>query len=274
MSEPELPGLGVALGLVLFSAPFLVLALRRAARSLARSPAAEHRWPNGEAGAVVALPFVVAGLLGLCLRAGPVPDEPTGRQILVGLLGTQLVLGSAAALAIFLAARHARGLRSLGLVHAPPPRAFGSVVLVYAPGFLCMSGLGLAWAHVCRANGWEEKQEILRMILGLDRSELVAAALVAVLVGPFIEELLFRGFLQAFVAQVVGERWALVLTSALFARLHGLAGLPVLFGLSLFLGWLQQRTRSLWVPWSAHALNNAVTLALALLLRGEVEGLP
>lgn len=94
-----------------------------------------------------------------------------------------------------------------------------------------------------------------------------------VLVGPFIEELLFRGFLQTFLSQVMGERWALVLSAALFARLHGMAGLPSLFLLSVFLGWLQLRTRSLWAPTLAHALNNAVTLTLALTLGDRVEGL-
>jgi hypothetical protein len=135
-------------------------------------------------------------------------------------------------------------------------------------------GLGLAWTHVCRAHGWEEQQEVVRLIVGLERRELLVAALVAALVGPFLEELLFRGFLQSFLEQVLGARAALVVTAALFAGLHGVAGLPVLFLLALFLGWLQQRTRSLWVPWSAHALFNGVSLTIALCLRGAVEGFP
>ena len=90
------------------------------------------------------------------------------------------------------------------------------------------------------------------------------AAVIAVAVGPLLEELLFRGFLQPVLAQVAGARGGLVLSSALFASLHGAAGLPMLFALSLFLGWLQLRTRNLAVPWSAHALHNGVSLALAL----------
>jgi len=88
-----------------------------------------------------------------------------------------------------------------------------------------------------------------------------------VFLGPFLEELLFRGFLQAALSQVAGQRGALVISSALFAVLHGMAGLPVLFLVSLFLGWLQQRTRCLLVPWSAHALHNGIQLGLALALK-------
>jgi hypothetical protein len=117
---------------------------------------------------------------------------------------------------------------------------------------------------VCRARGWEEQQEVLLAIVDLDGLELLVAALIAVLVGPLLEELLFRGFLQSALAQRLGERGALVGSSVLFAALHGVPGLPGLFALSLFLGWLQQRTRCILVPWSAHVLNNAVTLGIAL----------
>ena len=106
-------------------------------------------------------------------------------------------------------------------------------------------------------------------VLALTGPQFLAASVIVILVGPLLEELLFRGFLQSALAQALGERGALVTTSLVFASLHGVAGLPILFTLSLFLGWLQQRTRCLWVPWSAHVLNNAATLGLALALKDQ-----
>ena len=50
----------------------------------------------------------------------------------------------------------------------------------------------------------------------------------------------------------------------LFALLHGRSAFLPLFLLSLFLGWLQRRTHSLFVPWLVHAVHNGITLALAL----------
>jgi membrane protease YdiL (CAAX protease family) len=272
VSEPEpLPSLGIALGLVLIAGPFLVLALRRAVRRLAAVERPRFVWGSGEAAVIVLLPFVCPGLVGLalgpCARAPGAEVTPATAQepnVLLAMLATQLVLGSAGALAVALASRRDDGLASLGLRRAPPSEAFPSIFLVYLPGFFVVMGLGLAWAHVCRVFGWEEQQEVLRQIVGLEHRELVAALLLAILVGPFVEELLFRGFLLGFMGQVVGERWALVCVSALFALMHGLAGLPVIFLLSLFLGWLLQRTRSLWVSWSAHALFNALMLAVSL----------
>lgn len=261
MNEPELAGLGAALGFALFGLPLLVAALRRASRELPRRAAPLYRWPSGAATLVFVTPFLLVFLVrALGPRgAAAVPDT------LTALLASQLVLGGAGLLAIGLVARQPLGRASLGL-GAPPARAPLSILLVYVPGFLCGIGLQAVWMRVCRARGWETEQDVVRLILTLEHGELVVAALVAVFLGPLIEELLFRGFLQGFLEPHLGLRGALVATSAVFASLHGLAGLPILFVLSLFLGWLQQRTRSLWVPWFAHALNNAVMLGLALAL--------
>lgn len=270
MSEPtQLPPLGLTLGFVLLGAPLALLALRAGARRLPPRPRPLHRWPSGEAALIVLLPFVAAALLGGLVA--PREGEP---DILLALLASQLTLAVAALAALGLAARRPSGLESLGLGPRPPAGTPGVILRVYLPGALVFFGLAGGWAHLCRAMGWEERQEVLQLILGLERHELAIAALLAVLVGPFVEELLFRGFLQGFMAQVVGERWALPCASAVFARLHGMPGLPALFVLSLFLGWLQLRTRSLWAPYGAHALHNAVSLALALAAAGTAEGTP
>jgi len=270
VNEPSpLPPLGATLAFVAFALPLVVLALRSASRRLEPRPRPPHRWPSGEAAAILLLPFVLVLPLSALLSGPGGEGEP---EVVPALLGSQLLLAGPGALAVFLALRRPQGLASLGLT-IPPPRGYGWAVLqVYLPGALVFFGLAAAWMHACRAMGWEERQEILQLILTLDRGELWAAALVAALVGPFLEELLFRGFLQGFMAQVVGERWALVASSGLFASLHGMPGLPSLFLLSLFLGWLQLRTRSLWVPYFAHALHNALSLTLALAAAGAVEG--
>ena len=269
----ELPSLGTTLGLVLFAAPLLVVALRRARRVMPARERPAHRWPSGQAAAIVALPFVVAGLFALALAPAEGSTEAE-TDVMLALFGSQLLLGVPALTALILAARRPHGLASLGFGPVLPRGTVSSILLVYLPGFLVFFGVAGAWAHVCRAFGWEERQEILRLILGLQHHELVLAAIVAVGVGPFLEELLFRGFLQSFMAQVVGERWALVCASALFARLHGMPGLPALFLLSLFLGWLQLRTRCLWVPYLAHAFHNGASLAISLAAAGAVEGGP
>ncbi len=268
MNPPELPGLPAALGLVLFALPFLVLALRFARRLMPPRAAPVHVWPLAQALAVVAAPFATLFALA-ALGARAEPASAAEPDVLSALFGTQLVLGSGALLALLFAARHSAGLASLGLTVGAPPRAFGGVLLVYLPAWVLFAGLGVAWVHLCRALGWDESQEVLSLMLTLEGREFALAVGVAVLLGPLIEELLFRGFLQPWIGQLAGARAGLVLSSLLFAGLHGAAGLPVLLALSLLLGWLRLRTQSLWLPWFAHALNNAVTLRLALAVSAQ-----
>jgi len=258
VSEPELPGFGFAAVTFLFAAPLLRLALRFVSGLLPDRPRPAHRWTRAEVLAVCLAPFALFTLL-----AGLLGEQ----GIFASLLLNELVFALTAGLVVALAAPRAQGLASLGLGSPVPRRAFLAAPLVFVPWFFVAMALGFAWVRICRARGWAEEQETLLQVLSLGGPELPAAIAIAILIGPLLEELLFRGFLQSALAQSLGERGALVATSAVFAALHGVAGLPILFSLSLFLGWLQLRTRCLWIPWSAHALNNAVTLGLALALK-------
>jgi membrane protease YdiL (CAAX protease family) len=260
MSDAELPSPRAAAAVVLIATPFLVLAWRGARRMLPARPPSGHRWRTSEAVLVVLAPF---GMFAFLAAFVPLAG------ILPALFANQLALAAGGVLAFACAARRPDGATLLGLAARPPPGALLAVPLVLVPLFFFSRGLLFWWLRVCRAQGWEESQEVLRLLLELEGGDLVLAAVIAIVVAPFVEELLFRGFLQSAFAQVVGEGGALFCTSAVFALLHGLAALPVLFSLSLFLGWLQQRTRSLLVPIGAHALNNAVSLALALALEGR-----
>jgi len=256
VSESQTFPLPAAAAIFVGGAPFLALALRRASELLPARPAPEYRWKKSELLAVCLTPFAVFALLAALL-----PQQ----GVVASLLWNELVFGVTGGLAIALAVRRPAGLASLGLASAAPPRALLAMPIVYVPWFVCVAvGLGSAWVHLCRARQWEEQQAVMQMILGLRGGELVLAAFVAMLVGPFLEELLFRGFLQSALAPALGQRGALVTSSLLFAAMHGLPGLPVLFSLSLLLGWLQMRTRSLLVPWSAHAFHNGIQLLLAL----------
>ena len=98
--------------------------------------------------------------------------------------------------------------------------------------------------------------------------------LTAVVVGPLIEELLFRGLLQTWLLTAFGRggggRWATLLTAATLFGLthlgattwHALPGLMV-FGLTL--GWLYERTGSLLPGVLTHAGFNAINVGMVLL---------
>lgn len=103
------------------------------------------------------------------------------------------------------------------------------------------------------------------------RSELAQIILAAVVVAPLLEELVFRGLQQTLLLEVLGPaaRWSVVLTAAaVFAVVHVGAvswhGLPGLFVLGVVLGWLYERTGSLWPAILVHAGFNAINISLVM----------
>ncbi|HEY4330124.1 MAG TPA: CPBP family intramembrane glutamic endopeptidase [Phycisphaerae bacterium] len=108
---------------------------------------------------------------------------------------------------------------------------------------------------------------------------------VAIIVAPLAEELFFRGILQTtliqhawgfLVPQIMGpaatpldyrpsplHRWgAIAITSVAFASLHPLDEAPIIFLLSLGLGYVYERTGILWASITLHVLFNAANVAV------------
>jgi len=113
---------------------------------------------------------------------------------------------------------------------------------------------------------------------GLYRLPVEQIALVGFALGvvaPVGEELFFRGVLQRGLAGPLGRRGAWLTASALFGAAHGEAALGVgAFVLGMVLGWIFDRTGSLWLPLGAHALNNGVAVGEAWLVGPETVGVP
>jgi len=106
----------------------------------------------------------------------------------------------------------------------------------------------------------------------LDPSPVNAILLVlvmGVMVG-FVEELLFRGLLQRWVADVVDVRVAIVVVSLLFGFMHSIwfnpADVVFAFVVSLGLGAVYARSNNFYAIWAVHALINAMAFGVFPLL--------
>lgn len=92
----------------------------------------------------------------------------------------------------------------------------------------------------------------------------VALLPVVVLIGPAVEELLFRGALLSILRTRLGDGWAIGLSAVIFGTVHlpDLAWLwyavPNLVLVGLFCAWLRVRSGSIWPSFVAHAANNAL----------------
>jgi hypothetical protein len=87
---------------------------------------------------------------------------------------------------------------------------------------------------------------------------------------PFVEELLFRGFLQQWLKKFFSLSTSIFFTSMMFASIHyssdqGISNVPLiisLFILSCFLGFVREYRGSVWASMGLHSLFNAISIAL------------
>jgi membrane protease YdiL (CAAX protease family) len=82
-----------------------------------------------------------------------------------------------------------------------------------------------------------------------------SSLLIGCLIGPFVEELFFRGLLYAWMRQRLGTSVCIILTSLLFACLHGNILVIQLTGGILFASVYEWR-RNIWAPFIVHTLAN------------------
>lgn len=84
------------------------------------------------------------------------------------------------------------------------------------------------------------------------------------LLGPIIEEVVFRGFLQTALARWVGDWSALISTSLLFGLVHGVSYALPLAVMGGFFGYLRMRDQGMMAPMFAHCLHNSVTIGVTI----------
>lgn len=255
--------------------------------------------PAGElaaAGALLALGAGISafGLARLARAAVPPPPRPFAR-----LRGSDLVLAFALllllpALIARLWAGDLRQLTVLGLLllnlavvlaalawlrwragreppPPPPPRTLAWALGAYL--WSVPAGLALLRVNALLVQAWSgtpPEQSVGDALRAASGPSLAGALVLAVVVQPVVEELLFRGYLQRFLAARpdIGPVRALILSAAVFALFHESAVVLPIFAIGLLFGWVYWRTGSLHASILLHVLHNGIgTLGLLLLSR-------
>lgn len=147
-----------------------------------------------------------------------------------------------------------------------------SVGLVFA---LLLGTRAAMWTYgvFVQALGWDPPVTAapgLTDLFGPDTFGLMLAVLMVVLIGPVIEEIVFRGVLLDAFDTRFGVWVALIAQATLFSLYHFTPWMLVpTFILGLATGWVAHTRDSLWPAIALHALYNAVPVGIAFWLAAQ-----
>jgi membrane protease YdiL (CAAX protease family) len=226
----------------------------------------------------IALLHPVLSLLSLAVGAGgqaadpETATPPTTLQLLRE--SSQLI---APALFVALAFALPDGARRLGLARPGVGRnlLWGALLALPATalafGFNALAGLvGVLLGDPPPELG---HRVLIELLDDLTLENLLTVCFAAVVYAPLAEELAYRGFAQTVLGDRLGRHrrgLTIGLVALLFAAMHLPAvtwhALPGLFVLGVVWGAMYERTGSIWGPIAAHAVFNALNLAIVLAL--------
>ncbi len=94
---------------------------------------------------------------------------------------------------------------------------------------------------------------------------MIGSVLVLALLGPFAEEVFFRGFVYGALRNRFTPYGAIAISAVVFAALHGKLGVLIpIFVTGLALAWVYEKTGSLWPPLVAHTTQNLLALSVSV----------
>jgi membrane protease YdiL (CAAX protease family) len=226
----------------------------------------------------------------------PLEDPPLDRLLvangvtMLGAAGIAVLATLIAAEALGTKVRFGIGMRSL-------LKGVTTTVVATPVVLAIMLAAGLALTLVRTAMGLEPSatHELLIELQAASGGTVVLIIFTALVVAPVAEEVLFRGVMQTGLAQGLAvvfqgstpsaepvladagravrrnvgplARWvAIVVTAGAFALVHEPWSMPLIFLLAVGLGWLYERTQSLWAVIGVHFAFNAFNTGLALLV--------
>jgi hypothetical protein len=115
----------------------------------------------------------------------------------------------------------------------------------------------------------------LKMAMSSPTNLIIAVSSISIF-APIIEEFLFRGLLQNFFNKFLNIKYAIILTSIVFTLFHfaisqGMGNITIIssiFVLSIFLGFLYDKQKSLYTPIFLHFTFNSINIINLIYFKG------
>jgi uncharacterized protein len=151
----------------------------------------------------------------------------------------------------------------------------GVVAWVVSYPFVLVSGvIASALSNWIWGKSQHEQVAVAQLKQSMGNTPLFIAMIVlVVIIVPFIEELLFRGFLQNVLKRYLGRGLGIGATALAFAFAHyapsqGVGNFQLIFSLiilAVFLGYIYEREKTLWAPLALHMSFNALNALMIVL---------
>lgn len=224
------------------------------------APLGALRWAPGKVMALVLWAFVLNVAQASALRGLGVEDLSGNLPYFVRAVVVLAFYAAIAAPVVVSARRQQVGFRAaVGLRGSSVPKMVGLAVAAVFVARLIAAAWVLA-AHQLGLKLPGGSVDITK-IFGPSAFGVAVTVLVAVVVGPFVEEVVFRGVAFAQLDRVEGFAAGVFGSSLMFGLLHvdPLEFVPLVIAGAIF-AWLFRATRSLWTAVLAHAVFNLVAV--------------
>lgn len=231
-------------------------------------PLTSYAWTPSMGWGMTGVTLLSILVFGVASGAVQVPAIPlVARTVLAGVL---LCMAYIVPLLVLWVVARRVGVNPFGLVGLRKAPARPVIFLGVAVGVLGRVA-ALAWGVLLQIFGVELPGEVSDPTQLLPAGALGAAFIViaTVVLAPIAEEAIFRGVLLPSLYDRWGRALAMAMSSVVFAATHVVPiTLPPLFVFALMLAWIFIRSRTLWTAVIAHAVFNAIGLAMYFLLIG------
>jgi membrane protease YdiL (CAAX protease family) len=226
---------------------------------------------------LIGLMVLIFGMMLTSVVAGMIPTDTQNTRLEAGM---QLVhqLCTFGPLIAYITARlrvSDHHLGDIGLSLCDPPHwKMGMWATVL--GIPILFALSTLVAFASNLMGFQTEEIAHKMLITISQTkDVVTLGLLlisAIVFAPLFEEFIFRGFLHQSMRDVIspGKPWmSIAICSFIFAGIHISAAqwqaMPALFILGGILGWMYEKSASLWPCIILHACFNALNIAIVLL---------
>lgn len=241
----------------------------RARSQKAASAASGGGWTLLEALTMLSVTLAAFVAKEAALALAPVRALPLAAIVLVRAAVLAGYYGAQVVALRWLLSRRGLALRDLVAGDGGPARSFAWTLWAGAAVLVGARVSAIAYGLLMRGLGIVPDSSALLETFGAEPAGLVIAAVLVVLVGPLVEEAVFRGVVLQGLESKLGAPAAIAVQAVIFAALHRSAWLFVpMMVLGAALGWLAHATRRLALPVAVHASYNAITVLAAFALRG------